>query len=307
MAKVQRSFKATNAMESGNRNIYTPRHLTGQNSFIPRQKKFCFCLVSDGNSYSSQSDTESTSTSDGSWTSKFSFDEKSSLSISTDDASHDFISSQKSDTSRGFPSITLNESVDETRSELNIQIPHNDITSINHLPEDSENEDQEDALSISSVECSLQAEPKDSEINTTTSISDNHSIKSDSLVFDHLKVLLSELRIPDNQSPEYHVSWAFESKFSKPTPSERFKDMLIEMNYFEKTGQIMGNDLEFRIQKLRLENQVRSNDSQLPQPSNRLIRNSWSLFKESKPPWKVFGPVKALSSVDLVTVNGLIA
>lgn len=308
MAKEQTLRKP--AMKNGDRNSYTSHHSEAHSSFIPRQKKFCCCraLDSDETSYSSRSDFASTSTSDESWTSKFSFGQKSHLSISTDDTSHDFVSSRKSDTSRAFPSVTLNESVDETRPGHDFRFPHN-IPSIDNTQEEWEHEDQSDSLLFSPVEYSLQSEPKDSEINLSTSSSDYNSIKSDSLVFQHLKELLSELNIPDNQSPEYHVSWAFEPRFSKPKPSERFENILIEMNHFQKTGQIMGNDLNFRIQKLRLESQLqlRSGPSGLVhvQPIV-MIRNSWSLVRsEFKPPWKTFGPTKALNSVTFLTVTAI--
>ncbi|KAH9824942.1 hypothetical protein DFH28DRAFT_1077420 [Melampsora americana] len=306
MATDQRSLKTI--MESGDRKPYTSPPLTTHHSFLPRQKKFCCCrdLELERVSNSSQSDCLSTSASDESWTSKFSFDRNSCLSTSTNNTSQHLTSSRKYGPSKGFPSVTLNESVEENGLESEFRFSQNDNTSNDDTQEEWDHEDQEDDFSISSFqESSLQVERKDFEMERSKFLVDHQSIQSDSLVFNHLKELLLELKIADNQSSEYHVSWAFESRFCKPKPSERFKSILIEMNEIERTGEMMGNDLNHRIQTLRLENQDRDGycKSFPLQFGNLMINSNDSKWRELKPPWKVFGPVKALNSVTFLTVQ----
>ncbi|KAG0143292.1 hypothetical protein CROQUDRAFT_96493 [Cronartium quercuum f. sp. fusiforme G11] len=152
------------------------------------------------------------------------------------------------------------------------------------------------------------------EVTRSESLVEDHANSSGSLVFDHLKVLLSELDIPDNDSPKYHVAWAFDPPFSKPKPSSAFDTIAFEIDQIQKTRKIPGEDLEERIQKLRsplglglgsgfgfgLKSFKKENWSSLVM--NKKLKSFYWNFK-SIPFWGIIGPVKASTLVNAINVN----
>lgn len=118
-----------------------------------------------------------------------------------------------------------------------------------------------------------------------------HARSSGSLVFDNLKLLLSELDIPESKSSRYHTGWAFEGPYSKPKPSPAFDGIPFEL----KMPSL--NEMRARIDRIESERLPRS-----PYQKSIVLCTF-----NSTPGWGVMPRVKVSLALDITLANVFLA
>ncbi|KAG0142405.1 hypothetical protein CROQUDRAFT_662563 [Cronartium quercuum f. sp. fusiforme G11] len=140
---------------------------------------------------------------------------------------------------------------------------------------------------------------------TSTSLVEDHARSSGCLVFDHLKILLSQLDIPDNDSPKYHVAWAFDGRFTKPKPSAAFDSIAFEFKQMENDSTMPGENLKKKIDLLKIQRKSRF---LVKLPSIELNQAPKFIKNISKTPsWAILKPLGPTTSVTFATATALIS
>ncbi|KAG0148754.1 hypothetical protein CROQUDRAFT_387910 [Cronartium quercuum f. sp. fusiforme G11] len=157
-----------------------------------------------------------------------------------------------------------------------------------------------DCETSSTISSSFMMDEQDSD-----SLVKDHARSTGSLVFDHLKILLSQLDIPDNDSPKYHVAWAFDGRFAKPKPSAAFDSIAFEFKQMEYDSTMRGEDLNNKSDLLQIQ---RKSKFLVKLPSiefNQVPKFVKNLSKT--PSWAVLKPLGPTTSVTFATATALLS
>lgn len=139
---------------------------------------------------------------------------------------------------------------------------------------------------LSTPSLPITSSQKQNSNESSRSLVELHASSTNSLVYNHLKQLLSQLEIPNQES---HRAWAFDSPYSRPRPSVAFDEILEDE---------IGIDDEIRSRIDRLRSDRRKN---LPIFRQGKLKGLYNF--RSTPAWARVTPVKACSSLDLIHVT----
>ncbi|KAG0141891.1 hypothetical protein CROQUDRAFT_663210 [Cronartium quercuum f. sp. fusiforme G11] len=164
---------------------------------------------------------------------------------------------------------------------------------------------QKSSSSETTLNSSSESSKRVIQSETSSSLVEDHARSSGCLVFDHLKILLSQLDIPDNDSPKYHVAWAFDGRFTKPKPSAAFDSIAFEVKQMENYSTMPGENIKKKIELLKTQ---RKSKFLAKLPSIEINQVPKFIKNISKTPsWAVIKPVGTTASVTFETANALLS